>query len=594
MARQNRNRKSKRLERTGAALLQDGEVDKAIKIFQEGLDTYRGKKDRAAFNERLGNCYSGIDEWEIALEYYKTSLRLFGEKRDKLRLYGRISKCLFMLDREEEAVYYLKRKLEKEGKVANDEELQIQLFRRQADYFRFAKKYNRAIECFKKSIRLTEASSRGGTAESKREIADIYKEIAKVGNDIGREAREGGNPAEGLKALHKTEKYYRKGLEAAKDAFDLAKATGKNAGAMRHFSAVVAVAHNTLGGVLIDDFKATRDKKLLDEARGEFEEALKMTERGRESKIESRVYDGFATCSMLEYDMDGDEKKLDDAIKYLMLRLEAVKDYKRKRALIGTHESLGIVYCKKTNYKSALWHYREALRLTKGHPETFKNSKLAEQVSNLYYRISKCYVKLGQEDKAEKFLEESLRELNLPGTNDASIQESIGDIFSESGNSKKALNHYKVGLELCADKAKCTKKLAVVLKIKIANEYINKGKIPKAKQYLEDSLTLARRLQDKKVLANAYMAASKTLISEGKTEGALNFLEESIGCLTKGEDKEDLMSICEQIAELCIKEGYNKDALHYYQKAVGLAEELGKGKEVKAFGKRITALEKKK
>jgi predicted ATPase/class 3 adenylate cyclase len=101
------------------------------------------------------------------------------------------------------------------------------------------------------------------------------------------------------------------------------------------------------------------------------------------------------------------------------------------------------------------------------------------------------------------------------------------------------------------------------------------GRYPEARQYLEESLAIARDIGDKRRVAEALQPLGMAHLGQGDPRGARRYLEEALVLAQERGDQRELAAAINAIAQLHRMEGDLDKAEPLYEEVLRLARELG-------------------
>lgn len=212
---------------------------------------------------------------------------------------------------------------------------------------------------------------------------------------------------------------YEKGLNTLKEALKIARD--------HDFDALRARIYNNYGNIY-------RDLGELSNASKYYQWALEISEKVGDELAQSAV---LISISNLHFDLFD----YDNALDYAKRCLEIFRRYDDKKRLIQVYHTLGNIYLKKEELNLAIINFKRSLVLSE--PNTVGNMLANSGIGKVYY-------KMGMFEKAERYLQMSMRQSQELGNFEGIIISEfyLGRIAFDLGDYSNALGHLDRSFDL--------------------------------------------------------------------------------------------------------------------------------------------------
>ncbi|HLP13273.1 MAG TPA: tetratricopeptide repeat protein, partial [Flavobacteriales bacterium] len=157
----------------------------------------------------------------------------------------------------------------------------------------------------------------------------------------------------------------------------------------------------------------------------------------------------------------------------------------------------------------------------------------------------------------------------------ARCNNSMGIIHKNQHNWNEALVYFKKGYELGDDVRKGDACLSM------GEVYILKKQFTDADEVLQKAVDLAKKNNDKFVLADAYMALGEVNIAFGKKEQAFAYLNDALAIKEEVEDQQGISKVCNIMGDLYMANGDSEKAHALFLRSAEIASEINTREELK-------------
>lgn len=189
------------------------------------------------------------------------------------------------------------------------------------------------------------------------------------------------------------------------------------------------------------------------------------------------------------------------AIEQYQNSFQIANNFNNQRDLYFSLINIGIIYDEWGKYKLALEHYQNALFISK-------------EINNMGYtaislqNIGVVYHELGNFDSALLYLNKSLDISEQIGDKKGIFKSFIntGDIFIKIHDNQKAIDNFKRALQISEESGNKTN--IALASLKLGEVYTLEKKYSTAKPLLKEALSLAKEIEETKLIKDAYKALS--------------------------------------------------------------------------------------
>jgi signal transduction histidine kinase len=248
-------------------------------------------------------------------------------------------------------------------------------------------------------------------------------------------------------------------------------------------------------------------------ARRFINEALSIFRNLREPEGIAQAYDELGLVDGQQQNINAATKELDRAMKFYV-------DSHDSEGVMNTYNGLGKVFEEKGDTEKALTYYLRTL------VQYEHRKQKPEAYFILLDRIGHIYLKKGNSKMALKYLEEGVRESDIPSERDTQINliNEEGKIYEQQGQKTKALAYYKQALAEAKkynkpeEQAQALISIAGVLKKENSGQSLND---------LKSALKIANGLNEPRLEAAIYAALADVYRQEKDYKEAIAALEEN-------------------------------------------------------------------
>jgi signal transduction histidine kinase len=248
-------------------------------------------------------------------------------------------------------------------------------------------------------------------------------------------------------------------------------------------------------------------------ARRFINEALSIFRNLREPEGIAQAYDELGLVDEQQQNINAATKELDRAMKFYV-------DSHDSEGIMNTYNGLGKVFEEKGDTEKALTYYLRTLVQYEHHKQK------PEAYFILLDRIGHIYLKKGDRKTALKYLEEGVRESDIPSERDTQINliNEEGKIYEQTGQKAKALEYYKQALAEAKKYNKPEEQAQALISIAGVLKKENSGQSLKD---LKNALKIANGLNEPRLEAAIYAALAGVYQQEKDYKEAMVALEEN-------------------------------------------------------------------
>ena len=241
-------------------------------------------------------------------------------------------------------------------------------------------------------------------------------------------------------------------------------------------------------------------------------EALSIFRNLRDKDGIALAYDGLGL-------LDGVQQNTSEATYYLGQAMRFYQDSHDSSGIVQTYNRLGQVFEEKGETERALTYYLRAL------VQYEHRGERSQAYFDLLEHIGQLYMKKGDSRSALHYLEEGVKNSNMPLYRDTQITllNEEGKVYEESGKKQQALNYYKQALieakkyNQPQEQAEALIRIAGVLKTENAGQSLDD---------LKKALRIAEDLHQPQLEADIYQALAGVYQQEKNYKEAMAALEE--------------------------------------------------------------------
>jgi CHAT domain-containing protein len=462
-----------------------GQIDLALKLWQQALQIYRDIQDRKAeviLLRNIGRIYHDWNDYPQAVEYYQKSLVIAREiknQKGELTALGDLGSAYFSLANYPKAIESQQQSLAIAREIEDSIGIVNALINLGSNYGATGN-YPQALEYYQQAL------------IPLRELKDREKEAQLLGNI--------GLIYDGLGDYPKSIKNFQDSLAIAREV-----KSRKSEGYV-------------LGNLGITYRKLGNYPKAIEVC----EQSLAIARETKDRFIENSSLGNLGTI----YNILGNYPK---AIEYYQQSLVIARQIKDRRSEVATLAGLGNVYSYLGNYTKALEYHQQSLV---GAREI--NDRQSE--GSQFLNIGIAYKDLGNYQKAIEYQEQSLkiaREIKNRAGEGSSLS-NLGTAYSYLGNDPKAMEFFQQSFAI-AREIKNRHSEGVALH-NMGGIYYTQGKLALAESNLIESIKVWESLRERelkdteKILifeqqAATYRTLQQVLIAQNKTDAALEISE---------------------------------------------------------------------
>jgi len=196
--------------------------------------------------------------------------------------------------------------------------------------------------------------------------------------------------------------------------------------------------------------------------------------------------------------------------------------------------------------------------------------KVGDKEAAVLEKVGDLWSELGEKRKAVEYYEQTLPQLRAMGDQDAeaTLLYKIGNLWSELEEKHKALGYHEQALPLYREMK--DKPLEAVMLITIGCAWYELGDWRKALEYLEQALPLTRALDGHPLEVTTLSVIGLILSELGENGKALGYLEQALALYREMKDQDGEALILNKIGVFWFKLGEKRKALEYLKKALPL------------------------
>lgn len=314
---------------------------------------------------------------------------------------------------------------------------------------------------------------------------------------------------------------------------------------------------------LIDSMdKYYNDNDILSKSFGY--KALKLAEESNESKNIALVHQHLASNYIIWDDYDS-----------AILCAE-----KAKEMYLSMDDSLNSLYCQqyiisayqlKEDYQIAIFECKKFLQ----NPLVLKNDKLyykmLQNLAIMYGSTDYYEIAISLYNKALEYfltINDTIRILN--SCNDIMLLHSLTDY---ANGFEEPIKLFKMSYPLALSINNLQRQS--ILLSRMSHVYLESGDFQKAKNYLEQSLSLKEEMEDLEGLSYGYQDMVEIYSREGNIEMAINYLQRSMKIDSELKDHSNICHDYELMGSLLQKQRNFKESIAYFDQAIEIAQEYG-------------------
>jgi adenylate cyclase len=338
---------------------------------------------------------------------------------------------------------------------------------------------------------------------------------------------------------------YRRGLDYARGAIDMAEASGYKRGA--------ASAYNTIG--------------LIYWNQGDFPKALDCHKTSLALKEQTGDKLGMAASynniGLIYINQGGFQQ----ALEYFFLSLRIKEEVSDKRGMAGAYGNIGNIYEKQGNFAQALEYLLKGLKI---HEETEDKQRMA----SAYHNIASIYLDQRNYTLALEYDAKSLKMAEQSGDRNlmALSYTNIGLGYSAQQNYDDALTYFLKSLMMTEETGNKMQMADVCHNIGLA--YYNRHSYSYALEYASQTLTIAREIEAREYLALAHCLTGAIYTATREYDKATDHLNKSLSTATEMGLKQQIRDTLKAYSELKKAQGEWQAALTYYEKYIDAKEDL--------------------
>ena len=261
--------------------------------------------------------------------------------------------------------------------------------------------------------------------------------------------------------------------------------------------------------------------------------------------------------------------RYDDALKYFKESLQVERELGSESNQGLCLNNIGTCYFSKGDYESALAYFQQALQLR-------EKSNVPGEIAETVYNLGEAEAKLGQYDQALSQYHRALDLYRSAGDkrNAALASYGMGSLFGNQGRYGAALNSKEEAVKTFRELQDRSPMMAEVLSgygIALAQA----GRINDAQKILEQSLGLARELNNDGLIAQALDYQGECSFYRGDFNSARSFFEQGLQSAARSKEQEKILLSKLHLAKLLLKQGKAPEAAVALRKLAGDLDSLG-------------------
>jgi tetratricopeptide (TPR) repeat protein len=259
----------------------------------------------------------------------------------------------------------------------------------------------------------------------------------------------------------------------------------------------------------------------------------------------------------------------DQALRLYTESLQIERDIGNESLQAICLNNIGSVHFSKGEYADALTYFQQALQLR-------EKSKISRDIVESVHNVAETSAMMGQYDQA---VTQYMRALELRrGANDprgAAIESySIGTLFDYQGRFGAAINSKQDALKTFRDLKDRTFWMAEILG-GYGNALILAGRGDEAKNYLDESLSLAGELKNNGLMAQTLGWQGDAFYYRGDVKSARSYYERALQAATRTSERDKVLLAKVDLAKVSVQEGHAGAALNSLRSLTQQAQELG-------------------
>jgi len=218
-------------------------------------------------------------------------------------------------------------------------------------------------------------------------------------------------------------------------------------------------------------------------------------------------------------------------------------------------------------------HYSTGRRLLES---ILDNAQGVSRISmaKLQYSLGSIVMFLGEYEKAQKILEESLELSREMGDKRgiAHSLNSLGNAAADLGNYEQAQKFYKESMIL---RREIEDKRGIAFSLNnLGNVAYNQGNYEQAQNFFEESLALSREMGEKRGIAIILSNLGNVAYNRGHHEQAQKFLEESLALSRDMGEKSGIAESLNSLGNIAHNQEYYEQAKKFYEESLTLRREM--------------------
>lgn len=259
----------------------------------------------------------------------------------------------------------------------------------------------------------------------------------------------------------------------------------------------------------------------------------------------------------------------DSHLVYALKTLEAAQTEDSASGYLGeAHFHLGEAYHFNDEYKKALEHYHEALKLF---PEEHIGTPSYVAVMNI---IGLLYYQIEDYDKAMEYYEGLLEYIDSSNYSArATIYNNIGGVLYKKGKFKLAIQYFMQATSF-REKAQLPEAQFYSTFNNIATCYREMGNMVEAIEYMNKAIAYTKQSGDMGALATAYLNMAKIYTEMDRTRLGLEYLKKSEAVADSVGSRMKMLEAYVGLSEAYLKDKNYEQALVYTNKAQAMRDSL--------------------
>jgi predicted ATPase len=230
---------------------------------------------------------------------------------------------------------------------------------------------------------------------------------------------------------------------------------------------------------------------------------------------------------------------------------------------------MGRLYGKLGDWKLAIAKYQECLDIAKQHD-------LAAVLSKIYNNLGIIYLQKGEFDQALQHFNDTLATVdNEPGDIfKAHALTNIGIIANIRHEHQTAMDNYKKALVIYQQKETCQQDQARIYH-NLGMTLADIGEWQEASAAFQDCVKFATEVQDKQLLAMAYLNMAKTLVRQDKLTAAKKHTEKAVKMFKRMDDMLNVAEAYHIFGLIHSAQSQYSEALKFINDSIHINRELG-------------------